>query len=59
MIEEDVFIGNNPKRQTLEFKLLEFTLIINMNLYNEGQINRNVYDKMRKSILKKMTELLA
>lgn len=59
MIEEDIFIGNNSKKQTLEFKLLEFALIINMDLYNEGRIDRNVYDKMRKSILKKMTELLA
>jgi len=58
MLEEELFIGNNPKKYTLDFKLLEFTLAVNLNLYNDGFIDRKVYDKMRNSILKKMTKIL-
>jgi len=60
IIEDDVFIGgNNPKKKTLDFKLLEFIMTVNLNLYEDGKIDRNVYDKMRKSLLKKMTKILA
>ena len=59
LIGDDIFVGNNPKKNTLEFKMLEYSMLINLNLYKEEKIDRNVYDKMRNSLLKRMTKILS
>lgn len=56
-VEDDLEIKFSTKHLPLAYKLLEWRLIINRDLYEEKVIDLKVYSKMAKSLLGRMTKI--
>lgn len=56
-IIDDLEIKFSTKKMPLEYKLLEWRLIINRELYEENVIELNVFSEMEKSILCRLTKI--
>lgn len=54
---DDIEIRFNTKQLPLDYKLLEWRLILNRQLYEEKIINLKEYSIMEKSILGRMTKI--
>ena len=56
-VDEDLEVRFSTKHMPLEYKLLEWRLIINRELYEEKVIDLEVFSEMEKSILSRMTKM--
>ncbi len=56
-LENDIEIKYNTKYLPLEYKILEWRLIINRELYAEKIIDLEIYTEMEKSLLGRMTKI--
>ena len=52
----NIDIKFSTKHLPLEYKLLEFRLIINKDLYDEGVINFQVFKAMEESLLSRLAK---
>ncbi len=55
--DNDIEIRYNTKHLPIEYKLLEWRLIINRELYEDKVIDLEVFSEMEKSILGRMTKI--
>ena len=55
--DNDIEIRYSTKRLPIEYKLLEWRLIINRELYEDKVIDLEVFSEMEKSILGRMTKI--
>lgn len=55
--DEDLEIKFSTKHLPLEYKILEWKLIINRQLYEEKTIDLKVYSEMEKILLGRMTKI--
>ncbi|HAB66306.1 MAG TPA: hypothetical protein DCE23_02960 [Firmicutes bacterium] len=55
--EENLEYKFSTKKMPLEYKLLEWRLIINRELYEEKVIELDVFSEMEKSILGRLTKI--
>ena len=55
--DNDIEIRYNTKHLPIEYKLLEWRLIINRELYEDKVIDLEVFNEMEKSILGRMTKI--
>ena len=56
-LENDIEIKYNTKHLPLEYKILEWRLIINRELYEEKIIDLEICTEMAKSLLGRMTKI--
>lgn len=56
-LENDIEIKYNTKHLPLEYKILEWRLIINRELYEEKIIDLEICTEMEKSLLGRMTKI--
>lgn len=56
-IDDDLEVRFSTKKLPLEYKLLEWRLIINRQLYEEKIIDLKVFSEMEKNILGRMTKI--
>ena len=57
MLENDIEVRFSTKHLPFEYKLLEYRLIINRELYEDKVIDLEVFSEMEKSILGRMTKI--
>ena len=55
--DSDIEIRYSTKHLPIEYKLLEWRLIINRELYEDKVIDLEVFSEMEKSILGRMTKI--
>lgn len=55
--DNDIEIRYRTKHLPIEYKLLEWRLIINRELYEDKVIDLEVFSEMEKSILGRMTKI--
>ena len=55
--DNDIEIRYSTKQLPIEYKLLEWRLIINRELYEDKIIDLEVFSEMEKSILRKKTKI--
>ncbi len=55
--DEDLEVRFSTKHMPFEYKLLEWRLVINRELYEEKVIDLEVFSEMEKSILNRMTKM--
>lgn len=55
--DNDIEIRYSTKQLPIEYKLLEWRLIINRELYEDKVIDLEVFSEMEKSILGRMTKI--
>ena len=55
--DNDIEIRYSTKHLPIEYKLLEWRLIINRELYEDKVIDLEVFSEMEKSILGRMTKI--
>ena len=55
--DNDIEIRYSTKHLHIEYKLLEWRLIINRELYEDKVIDLEVFSEMEKSILGRMTKI--
>ena len=55
--DNDIEIRYSTKHLSIEYKLLEWRLIINRELYEDKVIDLEVFSEMEKSILGRMTKI--
>ena len=55
--DHDIEIRYSTKHLPIEYKLLEWRLIINRELYEDKVIDLEVFSEMEKSILGRMTKI--
>ena len=56
-IDEDLEVRFSTKDLPLEYKLLEWRLIINRQLYEENIIDLKIFSEMENNILGRMTKI--
>lgn len=56
-LDNDIEIRYSTKHLPIEYKLLEWRLIINRELYEDKVIDLEVFSEMEKSILGRMTKI--
>ncbi len=56
-VDDDLEVRFSTKNLPLEYKILEWRLIINRQLYEENTIDLKIYSEMEKSILARMTKI--
>ena len=56
-IDDDLEVRFSTKKLPLEYKLLEWRLIINRQLYEEKIIDLKIFSEMEKNILGRMTKI--
>ena len=56
-IDDDLEVRFSTKKLPLEYKLLEWRLIINRQLYEEKIIDLKVFSEMERNILGRMTKI--
>ena len=56
-IDEDLEVRFSTKNLPLEYKLLEWRLIINRQLYEENIIDLKIFSEMENNILGRMTKI--
>lgn len=54
---DDIDVKFSTKHLPLEYKLLEFRLMINKDLYDEKAIDFNVFKTMEESLLSRLTKM--
>ncbi len=57
MLEKDIEVKFNTKELPLEYKLLEWRLILNRELYEEKIIDLKVFSSMENSLLSRMKKI--
>lgn len=57
MLEKDIEVKFNTKELPLEYKLLEWRLILNRELYEEKVIDLKVFSSMENSLLSRMKKI--
>lgn len=57
MIENDIEVKYNTKHLPLDYKILEWRLAINRELYEEKIIDLKVYSLMENQLLGRMTKI--
>ena len=55
--DNDIEIRYNTKHLPIEYKLLEWRLIINIQLYEEKIIDLKIFSDMERNILGRMTKI--
>lgn len=56
-IDDDLEVRFSTKKLPLEYKLLEWRLIINRQLYEEKIIDLKIFSEMERNILGRMTKI--
>ena len=56
-IDDELEMKFNTKNYSFEYKLLEWRLIINRQLYEEKTIDIKIFSEMEKTILGRMTRI--
>lgn len=56
-IDDDLEVRFSTKQLPLEYKLLEWRLIINRQLYEEKIIDLKIFSEMERNILGRMTKI--
>lgn len=57
MLENDIEVKFSTKELPLEYKLLEWRLILNRELYEEKVIDLKLFSSMEKSLLSRMKKI--
>ena len=57
MLENDIEVRFSTKRLPFEYKLLEYRLIINKELYDEKVIDLRTYNEMENSIMSRLKKI--
>ena len=57
MLENDIEVKFSTKELPLEYKLLEWRLILNRELYEENVIDLKLFSSMEKSLLSRMKKI--
>ena len=58
MLENDIEVRFSTKNLPFEYKLLEYRLIMNKELYDEKVIDLRIYNEMEKSIMSRLNKIL-
>lgn len=56
-LDEDLVIKYSTLNMPLEYKILEWRLIINRQLYEEEVIDLKIFSEMEKNLLGRMTKI--
>ena len=56
-VDDDLEVRFSTKKLPLEYKLLEWRLIINRQLYEEKIIDLKIFSEMERNILGRMTKI--
>mgnify|MGYP004456941651 FL=1 len=57
MLENDIEVRFNTKQLPFEYKLLEYRLIVNKELYDEKVIDLRTYNEMENSIMGRLKKV--
>ena len=57
MLEKDIEVGFSTKQLPFEYKLLEYRLIVNKELYDEKVIDLRTYNEMENSIMGRLRKI--
>ena len=57
MLEKDIEVRFSTKQLPFEYKLLEYRLIVNKELYDEKVINLRTYNEMENSIMGRLRKI--
>lgn len=57
MIEKDIEVRFSTKQLPFEYKLLEYRLIVNKELYDEKVIDLRTYNEMENSIMGRLRKI--
>ena len=57
MLEKDIEVRFSTKQLPFEYKLLEYRLIVNKELYDEKVINLRTYNEMENSIMGRLKKI--
>lgn len=57
MLEKDIEVRFSTKQLPFEYKLLEYRLIVNKELYDEKVIDLRIYNEMENSIMGRLRKI--
>lgn len=57
MINNDIDIKFSTKKLPFEYKLLEYRLIVNKKLYDDGVIDLRIYNEMESFIISRLNKI--
>ena len=57
MLEKDIAVRFSTKQSPFEYKLLEYRLIVNKELYDEKVIDLRTYNEMENSIMGRLKKI--
>ena len=57
MLEKDIEVRFSTKQLPFEYKLLEYRLIVNKELYDEKVIDLRTYNEMENSIMSRLKKI--
>ena len=57
MLDKDIEINFDTKKLPFEYKLLEYRLIVNKELYDEKVIDFKIFNEMENSLISRLTKI--
>ena len=58
MLDKDIEVRFDTKKLPFEYKLLEYRLIINKELYDEKAIDFKTFNEMENSLIGRLTKII-